>query len=79
EEGDFDWTTNLNFTAYQTTVTDLGLDTDQVVYSGFSNLGNAAIGGEPLGVFFGSRIATDANRNYVVGADGNYVQDPTDG
>ncbi|WP_422348880.1 SusC/RagA family TonB-linked outer membrane protein [Flagellimonas sp.] len=79
EEGDFDWTTNINFTAYETTVTDLGLDTDQVVYSGFSNLGNAAIEGEPLGVFFGSRIATDASGNYVVGADGNYVQDPTDG
>lgn len=79
DEGDLDWTTNLNFTAYETTVNDLGLDTDQVVYSGFSNLGNAAIEDEPLGVLFGSRILRDDNGNFVVGADGNYVQDPNDG
>ncbi|WP_298791475.1 SusC/RagA family TonB-linked outer membrane protein [uncultured Allomuricauda sp.] len=79
EEGDFSWKTNLNFTAYETTVLDLGVDTDQVVYSGFSNLGNAAIEGEALGVFFGSRILRDANGDFVVGADGNYVQDPNDG
>nr|WP_298924592.1 SusC/RagA family TonB-linked outer membrane protein [uncultured Allomuricauda sp.] len=79
EEGGFDWTTNINFTANETTVEDLGLDTDQVVYSGFGNLGNAAIEGQPLGVLFGSRILRDDNGNFVVGADGNYVQDPTDG
>ena len=79
DEGGFAWSTNLNFTAYETTVTDLGLDTDQVVYSGFSNLGNAAIEGEPLGVFFGSRVLRDANGDFVVGADGLHVQDPTDG
>ncbi|RDY60631.1 SusC/RagA family TonB-linked outer membrane protein [Flagellimonas nanhaiensis] len=79
EEGGFGWNTNLNFTAYETTVTDLGLDTDQVVYSGFNNLGNAAIEGEPLGVLFGTRILTDDDGNYVVGADGLHVQAPTDG
>ncbi|WP_420322575.1 SusC/RagA family TonB-linked outer membrane protein [Flagellimonas sp.] len=79
DEGGFSWKTNLNFTAYETTVLDLGLDTDQVVYSGFNNLGNAALEGEPLGVFFGSRILRDANGDFVVGADGNYVQDPNDG
>ncbi|MFD0860790.1 SusC/RagA family TonB-linked outer membrane protein [Sungkyunkwania multivorans] len=79
EEGDFNWNTNVNFTAYETTVEDLGLDTDLVVYSGFTNLGNAAIEGEPLGVFFGSKIQRDDNGNFVVGADGNYIQDPEDG
>ncbi|MCL6272438.1 SusC/RagA family TonB-linked outer membrane protein [Muricauda sp. 2012CJ35-5] len=79
DQGGFSWRTNVNFTAYETTVTDLGQDTDQVVYSGFSNLGNAAIQDEPLGVFFGSRILRDANGDFVVGADGNYVQDPNDG
>ena len=79
EEGGFSWTTNLNFTAYETTVEDLGLDTDQVIYSGFSNLGNAAIEGEPLGVFFGSRVARDENDNFVVDASGNYVFAPDDG
>ena len=79
EEGGFEWTTSANFTTYETTVNDLGLDTDQVVYSGFSNLGNAAIEGEPLGVLFGSQIQRDANGNLVVGADGNYVQAAEDG
>jgi len=75
----FDWSTSLNFTAYETTVTDLGLDTDEVVYSAFTNLGNAAIKGEPLGVFFGSKIDTDKNGNYIVIDSGNYKEDPDDG
>jgi outer membrane receptor protein involved in Fe transport len=79
EEGDFSWNTHVNFTAYETTVEDLGLDTDQVVYSGFSNLGNAAIKGEPLGVFFGTRIQRDADGNLMVDASGNYIADPNDG
>ncbi|WP_222982462.1 SusC/RagA family TonB-linked outer membrane protein [Flagellimonas meishanensis] len=80
-EGDgFKWNTNLNFTAFETEVTDLGLDTDQVVYSGFSNLGNAAIPGEPLGVFFGSRIDRDNETGeYLVDANGNYLTDPENG
>ena len=79
KEDGFSWTTSANFTTYETTVEDLGVDTDQIVYSGFGNLGNAAIEGEPLGVFFGSRVQRDTNGNLVVGGDGNYVQDPTDG
>ncbi len=79
-DGGFVWNSNLNFTANETTVTDLGLDTDRVVYSGFSNLGNAAIPGEPLGVFYGSRIARDPDTGeYLVDAIGNYQQDPVDG
>jgi TonB-dependent SusC/RagA subfamily outer membrane receptor len=79
EEGDFSWNTHVNFTAYETTVEDLGLDTDQVVYSGFSNLGNAAIEGEPLGVLFGGLISRDDNGNFLVDASGNYLRDPEDG
>ncbi|MCK8521661.1 SusC/RagA family TonB-linked outer membrane protein [Aquimarina sp. D1M17] len=78
-EDGFNWNANLNFTTYKSEVTDLGQDTDLVVYSGFSNLGNAAIEGEPLGVLFGSRILRDDNGNLVVGSDGFYVQDPEDG
>ncbi len=78
-EDGFNWDANLNFTTYKSEVTDLGLDTDVVVYSGFSNLGNAAIKGEPLGVLFGTRILRDDNGNKVVGSDGFYIQDPEDG
>ncbi len=73
------WSTNLNFTAYETEVTDLGLDTEQVVYSGFGNLGNAAIPGEPLGVFFGSRVQRTDSGELVVDAQGNYQQDSENG
>lgn len=75
----FNWTANLNFNTYKSEVTDLGLDTELVVYSGFSNLGNAAIEGEPLGVIYGTRVQRDANGTPVIGSDGFYVQDSEDG
>ncbi len=78
-DGGLNWSSNLNFTAYETTVTDLGIDTEQVVYAGFANLGNAAIPGEPLGVFFGSRVARNDQGQLLVGSDGNYVQDAANG
>jgi len=79
ESDGFNWNTNINFTANETEVTDLGNDTDLIVYSGFGNLGNAAIQGEPLGVIYGSRVARDGSGNLVVNAAGDYVQDSQDG
>jgi TonB-linked SusC/RagA family outer membrane protein len=79
ETDGFNWNTNINFTAYETEVTDLGQDTDLIVYSGFGNLGNAAIEGEPLGVIYGSRILRDDNGNFVTNAVGDFVQDSQDG
>jgi len=74
------WNTTLNFTAYKSEVTDLGLDTDLVVYSGYSDLGNAAIKGEPLGVFYGNRVLRyEDTGEMIVGNDGLYVSDPQDG
>lgn len=79
-EGDgFNWNASLNYSSNRTEVVDLGVDTDFIVYSGFSNLGNVAMVGQPLTAIFGSRILRDANGNLVVGGDGNYVQDPNDG
>ena len=79
ETDGFDWSSNINFTAYETEVTDLGQDTDLIVYSGFGNLGNAAIEGQPLGVIYGSRILRDDNGNFVTNAVGDFVQDSQDG
>lgn len=79
ESDGFNWNSNLNFTANETEVTDLGQDTDLIVYSGFGNLGNAAIEGQPLGVIYGSRILRDANGNFVTNAVGDFVQDSQDG
>lgn len=75
----FNWEATMNFTKSDTEVTDLGQDTDKIIYSGFSNLGNVAQVGSPLTSIFGSRVLRDANGNLVVGADGNYKQDTNDG
>jgi TonB-linked SusC/RagA family outer membrane protein len=75
----FNWNFTTNFTSNRTEVTDLGQDTERVIYSGFSNLGNVAEVGYPLTAIFGSRVLRDENGNLVVGSNGNYIQDPNDG
>ncbi len=75
---DFSWDLNSNFTTGYSEVTDLGADTDIIVYAGFTNLGNAAIEGERLGVIVGGRIERDDNGNFVVDQSGNYVNQETD-
>lgn len=73
-EGDgFNWEVNANFSTVDPVVKDLGADTDIIVYSGFSNLGNAAIPGKPLGTIVGSRILRDDNGNFLTNSQGNYV------
>ena len=69
----FGFTTSLNWFTAKSEVTDLGLDTDMVVYAGFSNLGNAAIKGQPLGTLVGTAIDRDADGNFMVNAAGSYV------
>jgi TonB-linked SusC/RagA family outer membrane protein len=66
------WDLNTNFTKSKSTVTDLGQDTKQIVFAGYSNLGNAAIAGEQFGVLVGSRIQRDANGQYIVESTGTY-------
>lgn len=73
EPSGFSWTPRLNFTTNEQIVTEQ--DDDQIVYAGFSNLGNAAIEGEQLGVLIGSRVRRDDNGNMVVGADGFYISE----
>ncbi|MBL0685131.1 SusC/RagA family TonB-linked outer membrane protein [Aquimarina mytili] len=75
EQNGFLWNANINFTTNETIVEDLGADTDIIVYSGFSNLGNAAIEGEPLGVIVGSRIQRDANGNAIINDAGNFREE----
>ncbi len=67
----FVWDINTNFTTYETTVTRIGNGIDQVGIAGFTNLGNFAIEGEPLGVIIGDYTLRDK--------DGNYMVDYTDG
>jgi len=74
----FNWNFNVNFTTYESEVTDLGQDTELIIYSGFTNLGNGARVGYPLGSIFGSRIARDADGNLLVDGVGNYASEEID-
>ncbi|KAB1155738.1 SusC/RagA family TonB-linked outer membrane protein [Flavobacterium luteum] len=79
EANGFNWDTNINFTTNDTEVINLGLDTERVIYSGFSNLGNVAEVGYPLTSIFGGKILRDENGQFVVDAEGNYIDSPVDG
>jgi len=73
-DGDgFNWNSRVNFTKSKQIVTEQ--DDDQIVYAGFSNQGNAAIRGEQLGVFVGSRIKRDDAGNFLVDGSGNYISE----
>ena len=71
-----DWllSTAFNWTTNEAIVEDLGQDTDQIVYTGFSNRGNVAIEGESLGAFVGTTIARNDNGDYLVNGAGSYVE-----
>ena len=73
EGNGLNWSTNFNYSSSEAIVTDLGLDTDIVVFAGFSNRGNAAIVGESLGTMIGTAIARDDNGNFRVNGSGSYV------
>jgi outer membrane receptor protein involved in Fe transport len=73
EGNGFNWSTNFNYSSSEAIVTDLGLDTDIVVFAGFSNRGNAAIVGESLGTMIGTAIDRDDNGNFKVNGSGSYV------
>lgn len=66
------WSTYVNWSTNDAIVDDLGQDTDLIVYSGFSTLGNAAIVGESLGTIVGSQITRDDQGRKVVNNQGSY-------
>ncbi|MGB5822036.1 MAG: SusC/RagA family TonB-linked outer membrane protein [Saonia sp.] len=68
------WSLNGNFTTNNAEVTDLGQDTDIIVFAGaFEDRGNAAIEGEQLGVLVGNRIARNDAGEFLVDSAGDYV------
>jgi TonB-linked SusC/RagA family outer membrane protein len=69
----FNWSTSLNYTTNQAIVVDLGQDTDQIVYAGFSTRGNAAIPGLPLTSMIGTSVGRDASGAPIIDASGSYT------
>ncbi len=74
----FNWNFGVNYTQYESEVTELSDDLDLVIYSGFTNLGNGARVGYPLGAMFGSRVSRDENGNALIDGIGNYVSEDLD-
>jgi len=68
----FNWNTAINYTTNQAIVEDLGQNTDQIVYAGFSTLGNAAIPGLPLTSMIGTSVLRNADGAPLIDASGNY-------
>jgi hypothetical protein len=67
------WNTTFNYMSSESIVEDLGEDTDQIIYAGFSNLGNAAIAGLPLTSMIGTSVARDSQGAPIVEGNGTYA------
>jgi len=74
----FNWGVNVNYSKNRSEVIDLGQDAEQIIYAGFTNLGNGARVGYPLGAMFGSRIARDENGNLLIDGAGFYASEEID-
>lgn len=71
----FGWSSNANFNKWRATVKDIGDPENpnaQIVYAGFSNLGNAAILNMPFYTIIGSSLERDTNGNPIVESTGFY-------
>jgi TonB-linked SusC/RagA family outer membrane protein len=69
----FNWSTSLNYTTNQAIVVDLGQDTDQIVYAGYSTRGNAAIPGLPLTSMIGTSVGRNSDGAPLIDASGSYT------
>jgi TonB-linked SusC/RagA family outer membrane protein len=70
----FQWDITANYGLYRATIEELTDGLDEVVFSGFTNLGNFAIPGRPYGIIKGIGIERDPNGNKIVLPDGRYKE-----
>lgn len=70
----FSWQLDGNFTKNESKVTNLPEDVKQIVTAGYTNLGNFAINGKPLGIIQGSVAERDSKTGQLItGSDGFYI------
>jgi outer membrane receptor protein involved in Fe transport len=71
----FTWGIDVNFTRNRSEVTDLPEGTDQIVLAGYTDLGNFAIEGKPVGVIQGYFVERDSIKSnaLIVDGNGNYL------
>ncbi|MDH4057407.1 MAG: TonB-dependent receptor, partial [Cyclobacteriaceae bacterium] len=68
------WDAMINYGKYESIITDLGADLDEVVFAGFTNLGNFAIKDKPYGIIKGIGIERHANGQKIVQPSGRYKE-----
>jgi TonB-linked SusC/RagA family outer membrane protein len=73
---DFTWNLRANFTKNISKVESLPEGQKEILISGFSNLGNFIIEGQPYGVIKGVGIVKDPNGQRVIDANGDYKLTP---
>ncbi|NQX85803.1 MAG: SusC/RagA family TonB-linked outer membrane protein [Flavobacteriaceae bacterium] len=76
-EGGLNWGINATFYADESEITSLpdGIDRIYIGSRGYTDdAANAAVVGQPYGVFLGTAVQRDDNGNMIVGADGNYLE-----
>lgn len=76
----FSWDVDLNFTANENTVEELGEGVPDLSFgsAGVASTNNRAIEGQPFGVLYGTRWSRDDNGNRLIDADGYPVFNPQD-
>jgi len=74
----FNWYFNVNFNKTDSEVIDLGSASDIIVYSGFTNLGNGARVGYPLGAMYGGRVARNEDGQPLIDDIGSFVGETLD-
>ena len=70
----FNWDITANFARYRSVITELGGGLEQVLISGFTNLGNFAIPGRPYGIIKGIGIARNDKGEKIVTSNGRYLE-----
>ncbi|MBX2927565.1 MAG: SusC/RagA family TonB-linked outer membrane protein [Saprospiraceae bacterium] len=68
------WDITANYGMYRSIIQELTAGLEEVVFSGFTNLGNFAIAGKPYGIIKGIGIERDANGNKIVLPNGRYKE-----
>ncbi len=70
---DWVWEITGNWTINKSMVSDIPSDLKEIVYAGYTTLGNFAINGQPLGIMKGYYYQRHENGQLLVGAGGDYI------
>jgi len=76
-----DWVWELTgiYTKNTSLVSDIPTDLKEIVYAGYTTLGNFAINGQPLGIIKGYYFRKNDAGQFIVGAAGDYLSSTTIG